>query len=71
VHEVVEELDAYAKANGVARKDIAERANMSLSSVSRFFSGRHSPQMSTLGKVATALGLRLVVVETVDANTTP
>ena len=46
---------------GISQKELARRVGTSHSAISRLESGRHKASLDTLQRVATALGLRLVL----------
>ena len=46
---------------GLSQKELASRVETSHSAISRLESGRHQTSVATLQRVATALGVRLVV----------
>lgn len=55
--------------SGLSQRELAERAGTSQSQIARIESGRHGARVDTLGRIAGALGKRLVLgFETADAS---
>ena len=59
--EIAWQLIRYRMDNELTQQQLAERAQTSHSQISRLESGQHLPSITSLGKIANALGLKLVV----------
>lgn len=55
----VEALDIYMKRSDVSRTELAERAELHPSQVTRILSGDHNMTVRTMAKLAAALGIEL------------
>lgn len=58
---LIAELAAFAKTQNISHGEIARRCELHRSAVSRALSGRFSPEIDTLLKIAAALGLTLTI----------
>ena len=61
-------LEARENLN-ISQKELSKRTGVKQSNISRFESGRHSPTISTLQKIADGLGMSLNVEFIQEANT--
>ena len=62
-------LDLRRRRLGMSRPVLARRAGVSLPTVHRILSGREtSPSVSTVQAIASALGMTVQIVETIDAD---
>jgi transcriptional regulator with XRE-family HTH domain len=55
----VETLDSYMKRSRISRTELAERAKIHPSQVTRILSGDHNMTVTTMAKLAAALGTEL------------
>ena len=62
-HSLADSIRAAFQRSGLSVKRWAEAANVPYASVHAFAAGTRDPQVSTLEKLAVALGLRLVAIE--------
>lgn len=70
VHQIIKELDLHAKNMGVTRAQICEHGHLAINTVYHAFSGKFQPSLDTISRIATTLGLRLVLepMETTDES---
>jgi transcriptional regulator with XRE-family HTH domain len=54
-----DKVRALRKERGWLQQDLAERARVSMQTVSNLETGRHVPELATLSKIAKALGVPL------------
>lgn len=61
IYEVIRQTIAERTLQQLTQKDLAERAGMKQSNISRFESGNYNPSVEFLQKMAHALGKELVI----------
>jgi len=65
---LIAELQAARKRQGLKQQELAEQAGLSRMTVQRIESGAIDPRLSTLAEMARVLGLQLVAVASMPAD---
>jgi ribosome-binding protein aMBF1 (putative translation factor) len=61
--ELARQLRDSRRAKRMTQKNVADKASMPQSVIARLESGEHSASIATLGKVATALGKQIALID--------
>ena len=56
------------KLQSITQRELAEKSGLTEASISRYFSGERSPNIKNAEKMASALGLRIVMLNAGEDN---
>ena len=62
VHSIIENC----RLQSITQRELAEKSGITEASISRYFSGERSPNIKNAEKMASALGLRIVMLKAGD-----
>lgn len=58
VHSIIENCRLHS----ITQRELAEKSGLTEASISRYFNGERSPNIKNVEKMASALGLRIVMI---------
>ena len=66
VHSIIENC----RLQSITQRELAEKSGLTEASISRYFNGERSPNIKNAEKMASALGLRIVMLKAGASNET-
>ena len=66
VHSIIENC----RLQSITQRELAEKSGITEASISRYFNGERSPNIKNAEKMASALGLRIVILKAGGKNET-